>query len=132
MKKSLVAAIAALGMISATVSFADALNGAAGKKLAAAAEQKEKMKLYPVDVLVLNRSENMIQVRNGNVIYTLGSGEVLRLPSNNYGSVPLFVTSMYDGKVLVNQEVCNRAIVITRGNYSYTRGYLDNADCYKK
>lgn len=132
MKKGLVAAIAAIGMISATVSFADALNGAAGKKLAAATERKEQAKLYLVDVLVLNRSDNMIRVRNGNTLYDLGSGDVLRLPSNSYGSVPLLVTSLYDGSVLLNGSVCHRAIFIARGRYSNMAGYLDNADCYKK
>lgn len=131
MKKSLVVAMAALGMVSATVSFADALNGAAGKKQAAAVEHKEQAKLYPVDVMVLNRTDNVIRVQNVNTLYTLGSGDALRLPSNVNGSVPLYITNGYDGRVLVNANVCNRAIITVKGAYSSVVAYLDNSQCYK-
>lgn len=134
MKKTfVVAAIAALGMISATVSFADALNGAAGKKLAAAVENKEKAKMHVVDVVVINHSDNNILVQNPPYLnHFVESGAVDRLPSDNYGNVRVQIVNTYNNSIVFNQEVCNRAIVTARGRYNSMSIYLDNSDCFKK
>lgn len=128
MKKMLIAAIAALGIISTTVSFADQLNGAAGKKLMASKEAK----MYPVDVMVLNRSENYIQVQNGNSAYNLASGESRRFPSNNLGRLPLVIINLYDGSYLLNGDVCNRAVVIVKGVYNTLSATVDGSQCSVK
>lgn len=132
-KKFIVAAIAALGMISATASFADALNGAAGKKMAAAVEQKAQSKMRMVDVLVLNRSDNTIIVENPPYIrQVIGSGEVFRLPADNYGRVRVQIINTYTNSYSFSQDVCNRAIVTVRGRFNSLINYLDETDCFKK
>jgi hypothetical protein len=128
MKKMLIAAIAALGIISTTVFAADALNGAAGKKLMASKEAR----MFPTDVVVVNRSDNMIQIQNSGYAYNVASGDFKRFTSNNVGRVPLVIFNLYDNGTLMNGNVCNRAIVIVKGSYSYLKADIDGSQCVVK
>jgi hypothetical protein len=133
MKKFFVAAIATLGMMSATVSFADALNGAAGKKLSVMSTRlnQDQMKMHNVDVTVLNRSDNNILVQNPPYVNDfVESGASDRLYSDGSGAVQVQLVNTYNNTIFFNQYVCNRAVVTVKGRYSSLIVYLDNSQCY--
>lgn len=127
MKKMLVAAIAALGIISATVSFADALNGAAGKKFSvmSTTTEREQTKAYLNEVFVLNASGNQIRVQSASGIdLSATPNAFVNLFSN--GCIPVAIFNSYNGTLLMNQTVCGRNLVVVRGSYNGV--YIDEFD----
>lgn len=128
MKKMLIAAVAALGMMSVTASFAtDALNGTAGKNVSVMSTlaNQARTKAHINDVFVLNASSNQIYVQSLPYVNDLlGLNAFDNLFSN--GCIPVTIINSYNNEVLMNRTLCSRSLIVVRGAYNGV--YIDEFD----
>lgn len=133
MKKVLLTALATLGMISTTISFAADMQNGAGKAIVVKSTHltPRQMKMHVVDVTVNNRSDSNIWVQNAPYVNNLvESGGSTRLYSDAYGQVQVAIVNGYNNAVVFNEYVCNRAVIRVLGGYNNLYVQLDNSQCF--
>jgi len=128
MKKVFVAAVAALGFMSASIALA------ADKPVSAKATLSDRtsMKMHIVDITINNRSDNFITYSNPpNMPTALESGASGRLYADSYGNVHVQIVNNYNGAIVLNQLVCNRAVITVKGsmNNLYVPP-IDGSQCF--
>lgn len=134
MKKIFFAVIAALGMVSATASFAaDMLNGAAGNKsvVMSSIVSRDQSKVHANDMFVLNASSNQIYVQSLPYVNDLVSSNAFDNLYTSGACIPLTIINAYNNAVILNQTFCSRSFVVVRGSYSNV--YVDEiVNVFKK